>query len=128
MSYRIVAVAPQDACEDAIGIFVKTRFGALPVVNELREVVGILSETDLLRPSKFDKKVGEVMTRDVISVGIDDTIDRVIRVFQVKGVRCLPVLDGHNKLAGVIGRKDILAHYARSLPQSGQENASTAEA
>lgn len=120
MSRETVAVFPHESCETAIGIFVRTRFGALPVINENREVIGILSETDLLRPSKFDKRVGEVMTRDVITVDADHTVDQVIRVFQVRRVRCLPVLDRNKKLVGVIGRKDILAYYARTLPQKGE--------
>jgi CBS-domain-containing membrane protein len=66
-------------------------------------------------PSNVGRSVGDIQTRAVISVQEDCTIAKVVRMFESKKLRCLPVLDGGKKLVGVVGRKDILAYYAKHL-------------
>lgn len=63
-------------------------------------------------PANLDAKVHEVHTRDVVSVRSDATIGKVIRLFLSMRIRCIPVVDNEMKLAGIVGRKDILAYYA----------------
>ena len=114
MNREVISVHKQLSCKDAIDIFLKENIGSLPVVNDDGEVISILSETDLIIEANVHRNVNEVLTREVITVQQGSTLDKVIRIFQEKKVRCIPVLDRENKLVGVLGRKDILSYYAKS--------------
>jgi CBS domain-containing membrane protein len=49
MTREVETVTPQDSVQTAIDRLLEKRFGCLPVVNEQRELVGIVTESDLLR-------------------------------------------------------------------------------
>lgn len=114
MNRRVVSIHENSSCREAIGIFVRKRIGALPVVNDVGEVVGILSETDLVVIGNYNQKVRDVSTKQVITVRPHCPLSKVVRLFQSKKMRCIPVLDRHGKLAGIVGRRDILAYYCRT--------------
>ena len=52
---------------------------------------------------------------EVISVSVDTPIESMIRLFQQRKLRCIPVLGRDGRLAGIVARKDILKYYARRL-------------
>ena len=115
MNRQVVSIPADEKCKSAIEIFILKKIAALPVVDDQRDVKGILCETDLLRPTDYARKVGEVMTREVVTVDVDTPVERVVRLFHHRKLRCIPVLDRHGKLAGIVGRKDILKYYATRL-------------
>lgn len=115
MNRDVIAIHADAACRDALEIFLDNRVGSLPVIDNEGKLVGILSKTDLMLPSKIRKKVADVLTRDVLTVREDYVIDKVVRMFQSKRIRCIPVVDNNGKLVGVVGRNDVLAYYARNL-------------
>jgi len=43
------------------------------------------------------------------------SVAKAIRLFRSRKLRCIPVLNHRRELVGVVGRRDILAHYARRL-------------
>ena len=49
MTRNVISVSPEYSLQDAAGLMVRSRFGALPVVSSKGEVVGIVTQTDLLR-------------------------------------------------------------------------------
>ncbi|MBF0430730.1 MAG: GNAT family N-acetyltransferase [Fibrobacteria bacterium] len=98
-------------CIDAIKLFAYNNISSLPVVNKQNELVGLLSETDLIMEINFQQHISDIMTRGVVSIRDNTTIAKVIRLFQSKKYRCFPVVDSQNHLAGVIGRRDILKYY-----------------
>jgi CBS domain-containing protein/GNAT superfamily N-acetyltransferase len=113
MNKTVITVHPDDSCRKAVEIFLSNRVGSLPVVDDDGSLVGILSESDLMLPSSSDKNVGDILTRDVLTVRVGCTVAKVIRMFQSKRIRCIPVVDGNDRVVGIIGRKDVLAYYAR---------------
>jgi CBS domain-containing protein len=66
-------------------------------------------------PSNLGRNVSDIQTREVVFVSEDCTIAKIIRMFEVKRIRCIPVVDARKRLVGVVGRKDVLAYYARHL-------------
>jgi predicted transcriptional regulator len=84
----------------------------LPVVDESDNVVGIISEFDLLKAVKAGKDLekitaGEMMSLKVISVGEAEPVENVIDIMITQYMITLPVVrDG--KLVGVINRRNIL--------------------
>ncbi|HAS6349919.1 TPA: CBS domain-containing protein [Vibrio vulnificus] len=92
-----------------------------PVINEKEEVIGFLSEQDLL--DKLVKAsyhcqdsytVGECMHRDVLSVSSDMSIIELADMMKVGKPKMYPVVD-NKKLVGVITRRDVLKAIGQSL-------------
>lgn len=111
MNKDVLAIDAAKSCRCAIEMFLQHHVGSMPVVDDDGRLVGILSKSDLMLPFQMDKKVSDIYTRGVLSVPEDSTIERVIRIFQSKRVRCIPVVDSGNRLVGVVGREDVLKHY-----------------
>jgi CBS domain-containing protein len=111
MNKHVVTLHRDRPCIEALDIFIKHNFGALPVVDGDSRVLGIISETDLLVETNLNLKVGDIQTMEVITVGEDTLLEKVIRLFLSKRMRCIPVVNDHKKLVGIVGRKDILSYY-----------------
>jgi len=111
MTREVLTVHREMPCGAAAKIFLSQPVGAMPVVDGNDEVIGIVSQTDLILPTAANKRVGDIMTRRVVTVQQDCPITKVIRLFHARRLRCIPVLDRRKKLVGVVGRKDILAYY-----------------
>lgn len=112
---RVISIQEDAFCNEAITLFLKNRIGALPVVDDTNTLVGILSETDLIVETNFNKRVSDVMTKEVMSVRNEYSVAKVVRLFRSKKLRCFPVVNTQKKLIGVIGRKDILELFALML-------------
>src|SRR6202171_5438485 len=75
-------------------------------------VVGIVSEVDVF--TKKGKKVADIMSRHVISIGEDTGIEEAARLLADQRVRRLPVM-AQGRLVGLISRSDILEFFAHSV-------------
>ena len=115
MNPNALTVRPSATIRSAVELFLR-HGGAevLPVVGESGIMVGIVSETDLMFRHNLDRPVGEIATRDVVSLRAGATLDSAIRLLQRRNLRSLPVVDGKGRVAGIVSRRDILAHYFRS--------------
>jgi CBS domain-containing protein/GNAT superfamily N-acetyltransferase len=111
MNKNVVTLSRNKTCLEALDIFMRNNFGALPVVDEAGRVSGILSETDLISETNLNLRVGDILTMDVVTVREDSNIEKLIRLFQSMRLRCIPVVNGESKLVGIVGRKDILSYY-----------------
>ena len=86
--------------------------GAMMVTSDAGEVVGIITERDVLREcnkkSRFDQvKIGDVMTRKIVTVQADDDINTAMDYMITMKIRHLPVLDGKD-IAGLITIRDLI--------------------
>jgi CBS domain-containing protein len=87
--------------------------GALTVVNDAGELIGIISERDSARKvilknrSSKATKVAEIMSTRVISISEDNTVDECMALMTTAKIRHLPVLDGDG-LAGIISVGDVV--------------------
>lgn len=120
MTSDMVTVRPDMLIEDAIELLLKERISGLPVVDDQGGLIGVVTEFALLAIA-YDKRVkhqtvGEHMTRDVITVDMDDPISRVADLCIVHRVRRVPVMQS-GRLVGVIARRDVL----RALVSSEKE-------
>ncbi|MEX0885963.1 MAG: CBS domain-containing protein [Phycisphaeraceae bacterium] len=92
------------------------RIGGLVVTGPDGQVVGIVTERDVLRRLVAQRRdpgetpVGEIMTRDVICCQPQTPVDEARQLFMQKRIRHLPVLDEQGGLAGLISIGDINAH------------------
>ncbi len=88
------------------------KISGLPVVDSEKSLIGIVTEFDLVRALRKETdlaatSVDELMTRDVISVEADTSVDEVMEILERERILRVPVVSDGN-LIGVVSRSDIL--------------------
>lgn len=125
MSHRVDSVPPDASVRAAVDLMVRHRVRALPVVGEKREVLGIISEWDIMRAllpqvpraggeeAQTDDselqtiKVRDIMSRSVLCISEDMGVDEVANTMINKDVEQFPVVN-EGKLTGFLTRGDII--------------------
>jgi CBS domain-containing protein len=117
MTPSMVTVRPDASIEHAIELLLNDQISGLPVVDDEDRLVGVITEFALPAVA-YDGRVknhsvSKHMTRDVITVDVNDSISRVADLCIVHRVRRVPVMqDG--RLAGIIARRDVLRALVES--------------
>jgi CBS domain-containing protein len=106
------SIAPNSMVFDAIQLMADKNVGALPVVDN-GQLVGMISERDYTRKvslkgkSSKDTPVREIMTQEVVTVNVADTISECMRVMTDSRIRHLPVMEG-KKMIGLVSLGDLV--------------------
>ena len=106
------SIAPNSMVFDAIQLMADKNVGALPVVDN-GQLVGMISERDYTRKvalkgrSSKDTPVREIMSHEVVTVNVADTISECMRVMTDSRIRHLPVMDG-KKMIGLVSIGDLV--------------------
>ena len=109
---EIFSIDPDSAVIDAIRLMAEKRIGAV-LVMEGGRLAGILSERDYARKivlqgrSSKDTPVRDIMTAEVMTVGLSDSADRCMQLVTDRRIRHLPVLDG-DAVLGVVSIGDLV--------------------
>ena len=109
---EIYAIDPDAAVLDAIRLMAEKRIGAVLVMQGSR-LVGIVSERDYARKvvlygrSSATTPVRDIMTAEVITVGMDDQAEHCMQVVTEQRIRHLPVLH-HGEVMGVVSIGDLV--------------------
>jgi acetoin utilization protein AcuB len=127
MTKKVITVSPEDTLERAADLLAENRVHRLPVVRDGR-LVGIVSDSDIRNAALRDssrgavpvggRTVGEIMTRDVITMTPLDTVEDALLVLQKKRLGALPVVDG-GRVVGIITKADVLAALIETLDIEG---------
>lgn len=137
MRTEVATVGPDAPLASVVELLRDKDFTAVPVIDAQRRVIGMVSDSDLLTrggmnvtlslqraadPDFIDRlkkslndqnrKVSEVMTREVVAVGPDEVIGKAARLMVEKRLKRLPVVDSEGVLVGILGRLDILKTIA----------------
>lgn len=95
------------ALRDAMSLMKTHGFSGLPVVDGQRPV-GILTSRDLRFETNLEQRVGDVMTKDPITVPVGIPVDEAKRILHKHRIEKLLVVDGDDRLLGLITVKDIM--------------------
>ena len=117
MTPNLLTVRPEASIEEAIDLLLKQQISGLPVIDEDDRLVGVITEFALLAVA-YDRRVknhtvGQHMTRELITVDVDDPISRVADLCIVHRVRRVPVMQA-GRMVGVIARRDVLRALVES--------------
>jgi CBS domain-containing protein len=110
--HQLLSITPSATVYDALQVMAEHDVGAL-VVLDGEHLVGIFSERDYARKvilfgkSSKELAVSEIMTRRVLCVGPEYTVDQCMALMTEKRVRHLPVLD-HKQVVGVVSIGDVV--------------------
>jgi CBS domain-containing protein len=111
MTRDVVTASPGDPLHLAAELMLHHRHSALPVVDAVGGLVGIVSEADILGDPHAGRGthalVGRVMTRDPVTIGVGATAGEARALVADRGLRLVPVVEG-TRLAGVVSRSDLL--------------------
>jgi len=111
MTREVVTTSPGVTLTEAIKVLIEKKISGMPVVNNSGEMIGIISEKDILNFA-FDgnlqnTKVEEVMTKNVISFPPDADINSIILAIASHHFRRVPIVEA-GKVVGIISRRDII--------------------
>ncbi len=112
-SHALITVGPDEFVSAAIQKLVENNKGALPVCNDKDELVGIITERDIVRKcfvlgaDFINKKIADIMTKQVVIAAMDDDLDYAINTMKKEKIRHIPIADG-KRVVGIISMRDIL--------------------
>ena len=69
--------------------------------------------TDEKIPESARKRVGDIMTKEVVTVGLKTRVSEIARLISTHAISGLPVVDENNKVVGVITELDMIVRNAR---------------
>lgn len=93
---------------DAKAMMAEFKIGGVPVINEAKNLIGIITNRDLRFEKDNDRLIDEVMTKDnLITATPDTTMEQAEAILQEHKIEKLPVLDSKNQLVGLITYRDI---------------------
>jgi IMP dehydrogenase len=94
---------------DALALMKKYKIGGIPIIDGNNTLVGILTNRDLRFETKLGRPVTDLMTSsNLVTVAVGTTLEQAKEILQRNKIEKLPVVDEHNKLAGLITYKDIM--------------------
>jgi CBS domain-containing protein len=105
-----VTFTPETSVHEAAQTLAEHRISGAPVVGDGGNIVGIVSEYDLI--ARTGTTVREVMTRDVVSVSDTAPLDRVRAILVTQRLKRVPVVNAKKQLIGLISRADLVRELA----------------
>jgi CBS domain-containing protein len=142
MSRQVVSVCPETLVAEAAQLMLKHHISGLPVLDADGELVGMVTEGDLLRraetgtdchhhwlefliaPGRLTEdyirahavRVHEVMSYPIVTVAPDDTVEEAVRLMERRGIKPLPVVEA-GLVVGIVARADLVRALARKLTE-----------
>lgn len=137
MSREVITVTEESTVQELARILSTNQISGVPVLNDKTELVGVVTESDLIfqnkkvhiptvitildsvfyleSPDKMGEemkkmagsKVKDILTRSPVTVTEETTLDEIATIMAEKNVHTLPVMNKET-LVGVIGKKDII--------------------
>ncbi len=130
MSTPVVTVGPDTPVRAAAELLTGRGFTALPVVDGCGDLVGIVTEVDLLKgrlhhdarspllAGELDRVpplwVGDVMTVDVVTAVPWSDLADLVEEMRLRGIRSIPVVEDRVRVVGIVCRRDALATITRA--------------
>jgi CBS domain-containing protein len=139
MTSPVITAAPQTPVSEIAALLAEHRISAVPVLEDGR-LVGLVSEADLMHRHEIGtdltapkasgwrrwftadrsaveytrshaRRAHDVMTREVVSIAANAGVERIVALFEARGIRRLPVVRG-KQLVGIVSRADLIRALA----------------
>jgi len=138
MVSAVISVRPNTRVEEVARILLANRISAVPVIDEQDELVGIVSESDLMRRAEagtersrawwleyltgkqvlaadyvksHSHKVTDVMTRSVITATLETPLDEIAMLLERNRIKRVPIVQ-NGKVVGIVSRANLLQALA----------------
>ncbi|HKJ00292.1 MAG TPA: CBS domain-containing protein [bacterium] len=111
MRREVITVLEDTPLQEAVALLIQHRISGLPVVNRAGELVGLITEKDVMRLLHEEPgactTVRDLMTTKVRAFQADDDLELVTDCLLANHFRRVPILEGR-KLVGLISRADLM--------------------
>ncbi|HMK71611.1 MAG TPA: CBS domain-containing protein, partial [Xanthobacteraceae bacterium] len=151
MVRSVITVTPDDSVAEAARLLAEHDISALPVVDKDGNVVGMISEADLIRREEIGterqrpwwleavtpastlaaefarshgRRVAEVMSTDLVSASEDTPLGEIATLLERHRIKRLPILRG-GKLVGIVSRSNLIQALASSQAQPADASAAS---
>jgi CBS domain-containing protein len=121
MEDAVFTCTPGTAGVTVAQVLTERNFGSIPVVDEGKTLVGLISEFDLLKAMTDGKDLRKVAAADImtpqeklVTVTEDTPVMDLIRILQESHLIRVPVVKGKT-LVGIVARRDIVFGYVRAV-------------
>jgi len=119
MTKKVTFTSPESKVIHGIRQMIRRGFRRLPVVNSEGKAIGIFTAADavklmakaIIRQTPellFQKNIGEVMTREIVTISPDASINEAAMLLLTKSIGSLLILDRESKIKGIITERDML--------------------
>ena len=112
---KCITVNEDDNLKLVIDLLSKHKIGALPVINQKKQIVGIVSERDIINflssqnhEEIFTKKINSIMTKEVITCNINARSDELMIIMTRNKIRHIPIKK-NNQLQGMVSIGDVVS-------------------
>ena len=110
MTRDIITVSPSMTVKKLALTLIKNQISGAPVAGTNGKIVGVVSEADIV--AKSGKSVKSIMSKKVISVSEETSVEEIARLMTAHGIKRLPVMtDG--AIVGIVSRADIVSAIAQ---------------
>lgn len=109
MTYPVIAVRSGVSADHVARELARRRIGAVPVVDPLQHVLGVVAESDLLTDhGSLWATARDVMSSPAVTVTTGTTVEKARAMLRARGIGRLPVVDRDGRLVGIVSRRDLL--------------------
>lgn len=108
MIYDPVTIKRGSRVVDALKMMKEFHIGGIPVVDDDKKLVGIVTNRDLRFETNLERKIDEVMTSDhLVTTSQSTNLEEAAKILQTYKIEKLPVVDKDGRLVGLVTYKDI---------------------
>jgi CBS domain-containing protein len=124
--HHVVTVGPRQTVAAVVKVLTQNRIGAAPVINEAAQLVGIISERDIIRgiseqgDGVLTRPAEELMTRDVRTCSSEDQLVDVMQVMTLQRFRHLPVVQ-NGALDGIVSIGDVVKQRLEEIQREVEQ-------
>jgi len=114
MTSKVESCAPGDDLAAAAMVMWRCDCGVAPVVNDARELVGVITDRDICMATATrhrppgELRVDEVMRREPRAVRPESDVKAALQTMAAERIRRVPVTDGKNRLQGILSISDLV--------------------
>lgn len=106
---KAIAVDHDVSVKEAAKIMSDRGIGSLIVLKD-NKIAGIITERDIMKNiSSIGKKISSVMSRNVVTINHNESLDNAALIMTERKIKRLPVVD-NDRLVGIITATDIIAN------------------
>ena len=135
MSKNVITVKDDDSLSDAIHLFKKKIISTVPVLKD-GDLVGIVTDGDVKKAAPSDATsldkfeimslidtvpIHSIMSKPVVTIEADHTIDEAARIMLSSGISGMPVLDKNKDIEGIITKSDLFRCFVSFSGSANKE-------
>jgi CBS domain-containing protein len=118
--FDVITVRPTVPVTEVLELLKEYNLGAVVISTDGREVVGIVTERDIVRrltegTDFLNGPVSEVMTSEVQTCQAKDSVQSLMTTMTERRIRHLPVVDHRGGLAGIVSIGDVVKSHITQL-------------